>query len=245
MESYALVLDWDQTLSPVYMQEPLLKHMGNEPSEYWKQVKEYDKKYAHGESFLRVFLEEPEYQGMTRKDLEEAAQKVPYFEGVNDFFRDLKTYAKEKDIDLKIYIASTGHKEMVEASELGKYFDGVYGAEFTYKGDKPVDVASVLPPEAKPGALKDISVKEGIPLDNFIYFGDGFSDLPAFHLVNEHGGASVCVGGKEEYGRQATYWEKPDYTKLTGLVKEIIESDASSRKTAEPPQSLPVGYFMM
>jgi hypothetical protein len=71
-----------------------------------------------------------------------------------------------------------------------------------------------------------------VPFDQMIYVGDGISDMPAFSLMNEHGGLALGVVDRDRVdewegydkahaGRRVQNLAKADYTEGSELMQSL------------------------
>jgi hypothetical protein len=56
----------------------------------------------------------------------------PLFPGVQGWFDRINSFAKSRNIRLEHFIISSGIKEMIEASPIGKKFKKVFASSFAY-----------------------------------------------------------------------------------------------------------------
>ena len=142
----AVIWDFDKTLIPGYMQDPIFNDYGIDSKEFWKEVNELPKKYE--EKGIRVnkdtiylnhiitCVRQGIFKGLNNKKLREYGKELQFYEGVPEIFEYLKEIiAKEEkyktfSIQLEHYIVSTGITEMIKGSKINRYVDGIWGCEF-------------------------------------------------------------------------------------------------------------------
>ncbi len=182
----AIVYDYDQTLSPGYMQEDVV----------------FPAFGINGESFWRRCAELMREEGY---DNELAYMKVM----LDTFGMDRPTNAELKKLGSKLIISS-GLKVLLDGSRLQPYVRAIFGCEFAEdeegrisfpkrvishtqktqflfrinKGllDTSQDVNDHMDPDIRP-----------IPFPNMIYIGDGPTDVPCFTVMRKNGGQAIAV----------------------------------------------------
>jgi len=142
----ACIWDFDKTLIPGYMQEPLFRHYGIDGKEFWKEVNALPAIYQ--ERGVRVspdtiylnhllsYIKNGPLKGLRNSDLRRLGADLPFYPGLPELLgalRDL-TRADERfrrhDIALEHYVISTGLAEMIRGSKIAGEVDGVFGCEF-------------------------------------------------------------------------------------------------------------------
>jgi hypothetical protein len=165
----AVIWDFDKTLAPVYMQEPLFEHYGIDSAVFWDEVKALPEYYklagiaVHEETcylgHLLSYVEHGKMPGLTNAKLKELGAKIPLFPGLPDFFDRLKLLLdqpqyKEADIQLEHYIVSAGMEAMVQGTPLASKVDGIWASVFIEEPAKPGEDLSQRP---SPGEIKQIA----------------------------------------------------------------------------------------
>jgi hypothetical protein len=142
----ALVWDFDKTLIPGYMQDPIFEAYGIDDAQFWRETNALPAHYArmgvhlHPDiAYLNHLLNYVHYGKMpdlTNARLRELGARIRFHPGLPDFFSALKTElakvpeAERFDLKLEHYIVSTGLREMVEGSAIRPYVDGIWASEF-------------------------------------------------------------------------------------------------------------------
>lgn len=142
----AVIWDFDKTLIPGYMQEPIFKDYDINAKEFWKEVNELPKQYD--EKGIRInkdtiylnhiitCVRQGIFKGLNNKKLREYGKELKFYDGVPEIFEDLKNIIEKEEkyktfsIQLEHYIVSTGITEMIKGSKIFKYVDGIWGCEF-------------------------------------------------------------------------------------------------------------------
>lgn len=142
----ALIWDFDKTLIPGYMQQPLFEHFGVDEDNFWTEVNAMSAHYKErgykvsGESVylnhILTYVRNGEMKGLNNAILRELGAQIKFYEGLPTFFQTLRNIAQSKaeyikhDIQVEHYIVSTGIAEMVRGSKIAEYVDGIWACEF-------------------------------------------------------------------------------------------------------------------
>lgn len=213
----AIAYDFDGTLSPGNMQEyAFIPAVQKNISEFWKEVGNLAKEKQADEIlvYMHLMLEKADYEKVPvrRQDFADFGAKVGLFKGVEGWFDRINAYAKGKGIAIEHYIISSGIKEMVAATKIGKKFEAIFASSFMYdhhgiahwpalavnyttktqylfrinKGTLDVSDHSMINTYVRPE-------DRPIPFERMIFLGDGTTDIPCMKLVKEKGGHSIAV----------------------------------------------------
>lgn len=171
------------------------------------------------------------------------------FETTKNMFKDNKTYS-EYGIQIEHYIVSTGFAEIIRGSILAPLVDGIWGcelldgqdkdgntviSEIVYTLDNTTKTRAIFEINKGVGKLEGIDVNSNIPKEmrrvhfkNMIYIADGPSDIPAFSVVKQNGGATFAVypKGDERALKQV------EQMRENGRVDMYAEADYSENTTA-------------
>ena len=194
-------------------------------------------------------------KGLNNKLLRDFGKELKFYKGIPKIFKYTKDMlnsnaAKEYGIRVEHYIVSTSFAEVIRGSELNKYIDGVWGCELIEEKDEEgndviSEIAYTIDNTTKTRALFEIN--KGIPkikgvdvnskiseenrrvkFENMIYIADGPSDIPAFSVVNQHGGSTFAIYPK---GDQKAM-QQVEQMREDGRVDMYAEADYSKDTTA-------------
>jgi hypothetical protein len=143
----ALIWDFDKTLIPGYMQEPLFEHYNVDSKQFWKEANELPNYYRKNGLDLIVpdtvylnhfitYAKEGIFKGLNNALLKKLGAKIKFYEGLPDFFDEIKNLVKDNsnyqqhDIRIEHYIVSTGLRQMILGSKIAPFIDGIWGCEF-------------------------------------------------------------------------------------------------------------------
>lgn len=145
----AVIWDFDKTLIPGYMQEPIFNEYKIDDKEFWNEVNALPEQYA--ERGIRVnkdtiylnhiitCITQGIFKGLNNEKLREFGKELKFYPGVPEIFRDMKDIVEKEQkyktfsIQVEHYIVSTGLTEMIRESEINDYVDGIWGCEFIEK----------------------------------------------------------------------------------------------------------------
>lgn len=171
------------------------------------------------------------------------------FEQTKKLFIDDKQYS-EYGIQVEHYIVSTGFAETIRGSVLMPYVDGVWGcelldapgpdgkdiiSEIVYTIDNTTKTRAIFEISKGIGKIKGINVNSKIPkelrrvqFENMIYIADGPSDIPAFSVVKQNGGATFAIYPKGDMKAM----RQVEQMRADGRVDMYAEADYSENTTA-------------
>jgi hypothetical protein len=215
--SIAIAYDFDGTLAPGNIQEnSFIPAIGMTETTFWQQNKKRAEQHEADEilSYMTFMLERAAFAEVPvrKKDCASHGKTVPLFPGVENWFDRINNYGRRQGASIEHFIISSGIKEMIEASRIGRKFKRIFASSFAYdvngvakwpalainyttktqylfrinKGALSVHEHGIIneyvPDEARP-----------IPFTNIIFIGDGETDIPCMRLVREQRGHSIAV----------------------------------------------------
>lgn len=142
----AIIWDFDKTLIPGYMQQPIFEKFEIDEGNFWVEVNTMAARYKErgytvsGESVylnhILTYVRSGKMPGLNNKMLRELGKEIVFYDGLPEFFEELRREARSKPeyakhgIQLEHYIVSTGLAEMIRGSKIAPHVDGIYGSEF-------------------------------------------------------------------------------------------------------------------
>lgn len=257
----AVCYDFDKTLSPDDMQaQGFIQSLGQKVENFWSESNKLASDNDMDQNLAWMYKMTKESRGkhiFSKKTLKEYGSNVDLYPGVSTWFDRINKYGEEKGIIVEHYIISSGLKEMIEGTEVAKYFKKIYASSF-YFDEYGV---AVWPAQCinytnktqflfriKKGALEinDTKVNDylsedqfRVPFRNMVYIGDSDTDIPCMKLVSINGGYSIGVHGKESKNKvfkmieenRIKYFTEADYSEdseLEKLLKNIIDRTAAN-----------------
>ena len=220
----ALIYDFDKTLCTKDMQEyAFIPALGMSSSAFWGEVnamtdaEEMDNILAY--MYKMVEKAKEKKVPITRDTFQEMGSKVEYFDGVKTWFERINAYGEKVGVRVEHYIVSSGIKEIIEGTEIARFFKKIYACEFMYDYNGSIQWPKfavnytaktqflfrinkgVLTIDSKSANKLNRFTPENerrVPFRNMIYIGDGLTDVPCMKLVKSYGGQSIAVFDQEK-----------------------------------------------
>jgi phosphoserine phosphatase len=213
----ALIYDFDGTLSPGNMQEfGFIQATGMTKYDFWNKTRDISQKQDASEilCYMKLMIDEAKHAKvkLTRESFKNFGSQVKLFNGVQDWFKLINKYGKEKNVSIEHYINSSGLAEIIEGTPIAKEFKKIYACSFLYDVNEVAEWPAVAVDfTAKTQFLFMINKgvtnirdnrkvnefcpdnERPIPFKQMIYFGDGATDIPCMKLVKQQGGYSIAV----------------------------------------------------
>lgn len=126
----AICYDFDGTLSPRNMQEFGFFHgLGDkERKTFWKESNGMARRYGADQNlmYMKLMIEKSKLPGnqlkTTRTAFRDYGKDITFFKGVEEWFSRINKFGASRGVIVEHYIISSGLKEMVEGSPIGKQF---------------------------------------------------------------------------------------------------------------------------
>lgn len=142
----AILWDFDKTLIPGYMQDPVFEAYGIDGAAFWREVNRLPA-LLRGEgvrvhpdtcylNHLLTYVHHGRMPGLTNARLRQLGAQIAFHQGLPDCLEALKQEAAKipdaERFDLKVehYIVSTGLREMIEGSAIRPFVEDIWASEF-------------------------------------------------------------------------------------------------------------------
>lgn len=261
----AIMYDFDKTLCAKDMQEyTFIPNLGIDAALFWKEADQLrnDNKMDQVLTYMYLMFQKMAINNrpLKREYLNEMGENIELFPGLLDWFDRVNEYGKSVGMEVEHYIISSGLKEIIEGTEIGKKFKQIYASEFFYNEDgnamwpklavNYTNKTQFLSRINK-GVLDisdDASLNKKmfdndrrISTANMIYIGDGYTDVPCMKLTRDGGGVSIAVYTDKTINtarnllkdERINYMAPADYqenSEIDEIVKKTIESMALNTK---------------
>jgi len=184
-----------------------------------------DTTYAH---VILDHVKTGEFKNLTLDRLRALGKEIEFHKGVPGFMKELKNFVrKNKDwqkykIDVEFYVVSAGIQEMIRGSVIAPYLSGIFATQFSGDEHGIKEAIHVISHTQKTRFLHIISkgpdkrLDEHVPSSerridkrNFIYVGDGQTDIPCFSNIKDMGGINLGV-----------YYNKKSFEAMHELLRQ-------------------------
>jgi len=242
----AIIFDFDDTLARDSTSS-YLHSIGVDVQAFWKDTvqnlvhQDWDPIPAYLYSMIRM-----SQQGLcgpiTQESLAAWGNNIQYYPGVGEIFDRLRAYASQFNyrIELEFYLISSGIATILRNTSVASQFTDIWGCDFAFDEsgnvifpkrivsftDKTryifhISKGLVGPPSR--GRPFDVNRKVDkqhlrVPLNQMIFVGDGYTDIPCFSLVRKGGGIAIGVydsGDRETWGKA---WGFIEQNRVSNLV---------------------------
>jgi hypothetical protein len=214
----AIVYDYDQTLSPSYMQdEVIFPTFGIDGKSFWRRCSEFVREQGYDSelAYMKVLLDTLGMDRPTNGELRRLGAQLNFYKGLPEMFDDfrdnlLSAEQRDQGISVEHYIISSGMKVLIEGSRLAPYVRAIFGCEFAEDQQGRITFPKrVISHTQKTQflfrinkGLLDMSQDVNdhmeadirpIPFPNMIYLGDGPTDVPCFTVMRKNDGHAIAV----------------------------------------------------
>lgn len=245
----AIVYDYDQTLSPEYMQdEVLFPAFGIDPAGFWEKCQAlvaaegYDNELAYMKTLLDYLAMDPP----TNVELKKLGENLSFYPGIPEMFEQiddafLNEAHRAMGVTIEHYIVSSGLKALLDGSKLVGHVRSIFGCEFAEDERGRINFPKkVISHTQKTQYLFRINKglldptddvndhmpddMRPIPFRNMIYIGDGPTDVPCFTVMKKSGGHALAVYNPHDETRRS-FRKCYQLTAVADRVKYIAPSD--------------------
>lgn len=214
----AIVYDYDQTLSPSYMQdEVVFPAFGINGENFWRRCTDLVREngYDNELAYMKVLLDTLGMDRPTNADLKKLGAKLNFYKGLPEMFEEFRDGLLSAEqiangITVEHYIISSGIKVLIDGSRLAPFVRATFGCEFAEDKEGRITFPKrVISHTQKTQFLfrinkglldmsqdvndhMDADIRP-VPFPNMIYIGDGPTDVPCFTVMKKNGGEAIAV----------------------------------------------------
>jgi hypothetical protein len=246
-----IVFDFDGTLAPDST-SAFLRHRGFDAERFWKTDVQarmdegWDPVPAYLYELWRLSQAGGNGAPITKEDFQRFGAGMRLYEGAAGIFQRIsrRIDARHPGISVEFYLISSGIGEILRSTRIAGHFMGIWASDFHYDAAGrlkfPCNIVSFTDKTRYLFGLSKGFIGEGylgkpfevnrkipfdqirIPLDQVIFVGDGYTDIPCFHLVRKNHGIAI---GVYEKGREP---KDGDLSLVEdGRVEELVPADYS------------------
>jgi len=220
-ERIAVVFDFDDTLGPDST-TGFLKYAGlNDLDAFWQQVghmmaEDWDPVPAYLTHMIAA-ARQGDISPLSQQALADWGEKLPLFDGVEGIFSHLRQIVREANprVTLEFYLISSGIGDVLRHMPIAHEFTDIWASEFHYGeqgvAETPRKIISFTDKtryifQIQKGIVGQKSRGEPfavnkrvpadqvrIPLNQMVFVGDGYTDIPCFSLIKQNGGIPIAV----------------------------------------------------
>jgi haloacid dehalogenase-like hydrolase len=245
----AIVFDYDQTLSPSYMQDDVVfPAFGINAEKFWKRCADLvqSEGYDHELAYMKCILDYLSMDRPTNEQLKQLGAKMKLYKGLPEMFEEFKLDLLEEHhlaaaIRVDHFVVSSGLKILIEGSRIRPYLREVFGCEYAEDSQGRISFPKrVISHTQKTQylfrinkGLLDMSQDVNdhmpdeirpVPFRNMIYIGDGPTDVPCFAIMRKNGGNAIAVYNPDDPSRRS-FKKCYDLSTHADRVRHIAPSD--------------------
>jgi len=245
----AIVFDYDQTLSPSYMQDDVVfPAFGINAEKFWKRCADLvqSEGYDHELAYMKCILDYLSMDRPTNEQLKQLGAKMKLYKGLPEMFEEFKLDLLEEHhlaaaIRVDHFVVSSGLKILIEGSRIRPYLREVFGCEYAEDSQGRISFPKrVISHTQKTQylfrinkGLLDMSQDVNdhmpdeirpVPFRNMIYIGDGPTDVPCFAIMRKNGRNAIAVYNPDDPSR-SSFKKCYDLSTHADRVRHIAPSD--------------------
>ncbi len=220
-----MVYDFDKTLidGNMFDQGLIGDVLGEDPDAFWRRSNRLADENEADRTCMYMHLLRKSAEGagrpLTRGLLRRYGGRIGFrggLVGYDNWFTRTRRAGKERGLDVRHFVITSGSAEMVEACKIARHLEKpVFGSRFLFEGrgasGRAIGPAHAINYTTKTQHLfrinkgvrslgDDNKLNEyrreedrPVPFRNMVFIGDGYTDIPCFRLVKEQRGHSLAV----------------------------------------------------
>ncbi len=255
-DTIAVIFDFDDTLAPDST-SGFLHHLGLDVKAFWAErvTPLIDAGWDPVPAYLYAMLEVSNGGDLTRRITRERLQRygrqIHVYRGATRVFERLVKHARSVSPDLAVefYLVSSGIGEALRASRIARHFHDIWACDFAYGSEGeivfPKNIVSftdktryifhiqkgIVGPESR-GRPFEVNRKLPperlrVPLNQMIFVGDGYTDIPCFSLIRKNDGIAIGVYDAADRDRWGRAWGFIEDGRVSNLVPADYRNDAA------------------
>ena len=213
----AIAYDFDGTLAPGNMQEhSFIPKLDLEIPAFRAEAKDNAKNQDMDEilSYMQLMLKKASGKNVPirRVDIRNHGKNIKFFPGVETWFARINEYAEKREIKVDHYIISSGLREMIKGTVIGKEFTYIFASGFAYDANQVAEWPALavnytnktqylfrinkgITNSYDNQSINKFTPEEDrpVPFSHIIYIGDGETDIPCMKMLKHQGGTSIAV----------------------------------------------------
>ncbi|MGH8659134.1 MAG: HAD family hydrolase [Gammaproteobacteria bacterium] len=246
-DSIAVIFDFDDTLAPDSTSS-FLHSLGVDVKWFWGDgvhaliEQGWDPVPAYLYRMLELSNGCGDASPITQEKLARWGKRIQLYNGATRIFEHLIKHAQtvNPNASVEFYLISSGIREILAATRIAKHFTDIWACDFDY-GDGgqvrfPRNIVSftdktryifhiakgIVGEEArrKPFEVnrKVAPDKLRVPMNQMIFVGDGYTDIPCFSLIRKNDGIAIGVYDGEDRARWGRAWGFIEDGRVSNLV---------------------------
>ena len=242
----AIVFDFDDTLASDST-SGFLESMGVDVEEFWRRHAALSADgWDPIPAYLQMMIDESRSRKpgkrFTRQRLQAWGKKIKLHDGVSTVFGRLRKQAQaiNSKIEVEFFVVSSGIGECLRHSTIAKNFTDIWASDFDYNAageivaakrivsftDKTRFLFQISKGIIGPASRRDpFAVNKKVderslyvPMEQMIFVGDGFTDIPCFSMVQKSGGVAIGVYDRRSREKWGKAWGYLDDKRVMLLV---------------------------
>ena len=239
-QTVAVIFDFDDTLASDSTTS-FLESIGIDSEFFWK---EQEQRMSEGwdpvPSYLQMLVEYAKERPITKEMLVEFGKQIELYPGARGLFGRLREFVKSisPDINLEFYLLSSGIGDIIRNTPIAYEFTDIWANEFHYDEEDNINFPKRLVSftektrfmytiskglvgekyRSLPLEVNKRHHKFRIPFSQMIYVGDGFTDIPCFALLKQHGGFPLGVYDGNDLNKRAKAWQFIEERRVSALA---------------------------